>query len=153
MAKIPYSEFVEGLDAAAALDGTESVVVLQGGVPVESTTQDIADLGGGGAGYLVYTALLSQTGTDAPVATVLENTLAGTVVWTYDDVGSYIGTLAGVFIINKTVIILGASNGAGQGNAAFRSSDNTVGIVSANGSGTPANDLLYETPIEIRVYP
>ena len=32
----------------------------------------------------VYRALLSQTGTAAPTATVLENTLGGTVVWTRD---------------------------------------------------------------------
>ena len=46
-------------------------------------------LTGGGAEYLVYTALISQSGTDAPTATVLENTLGGTVVWTYNDVGNY----------------------------------------------------------------
>jgi hypothetical protein len=46
----------------------------------------------GGSSYLVYTALLSQTGTNAPVATVLENTLGTTIVWTRDDVGEYIGT-------------------------------------------------------------
>ena len=37
----------------------------------------------GAASYLVYTALLTQSGTDAPVATVLENTLGGTVTWSY----------------------------------------------------------------------
>ena len=147
MAKVTIAD----LDPAGALDGTELVEIEQGGESKQTTTQDIADLGG--ASYLKYVALLSQTGTDAPVATVLENTLGGTVVWTYEDVGSYIGTLSGAFIINKTVIILGASNGAGQSNAAFRSSDNAVGIVSANGSGTPSNDLIYETPIEIRAYP
>lgn len=151
MAKIPYSEFVEGLDAAAALDGTESVVVLQGGVPVESTTQDIADLGGGGAGYLVYTALLSQTGTDAPVATVLENTLGGTVVWTYSSVGFYIGTLAGVFSANKTGILFGSYGGITSGgridaDSVYVSTTEPVG-------GLNANDYLGDTIIEIRVYP
>jgi hypothetical protein len=33
--------------------------------------------GGGGASYLVYTALLTQSGTSAPTATVLDNTLGG----------------------------------------------------------------------------
>ena len=47
MAKVKYSEFVDALDAAAALDGTETVVVIQDGAPVETTTQDIADLAGG----------------------------------------------------------------------------------------------------------
>lgn len=45
---------------------------------------DFAEFGGGGGGasYAIYTALLSQSGTDDPTATVLENTLGGTVVWT-----------------------------------------------------------------------
>lgn len=60
--------------------------------------------GEGGSSYLVYTAYLSQTGTDAPVADVLENTLGGTVVWARDGVGQYKGTLAGAFTTGKTVI-------------------------------------------------
>lgn len=58
----------------------------------------------GGSSYLVYTAWLTQSGTDSPVADVLEKTLVGTVVWTRDDVGIYLGTLAGAFTLNKTVI-------------------------------------------------
>jgi hypothetical protein len=37
----------------------------------------------------VYKALLSQSGTDAPTAIVLENTLGGEVVWSYDAIGMY----------------------------------------------------------------
>ena len=59
--------------------------------------------GGSGATYAVYRALLTQTGTDAPVATVLENSLGGTVVWTRDDAGVYDATLASAFTTNKTV--------------------------------------------------
>ena len=36
--------------------------------------------------YKVYTASLTQTGTDAPVANVLENTI-GDIVWTYSSDG------------------------------------------------------------------
>ena len=52
--------------------------------------------------YKVYTALLTQTGTSAPVATVLENTLGGEVVWTRDGSGYYIATSSGLFTENKT---------------------------------------------------
>lgn len=55
--------------------------------------------------YKVYTALLTQTGTDAPIATVLENTLGGEVVWSYSSVGTYIATLASAFTVNKTIVI------------------------------------------------
>ena len=70
-----------------------------------------ASSGGGGspAGYAagypdgtkIYMALLTQSGTDAPVATVLMNTLGGTVVWSYDGTGSYFATLNGVFLSGK----------------------------------------------------
>ncbi len=53
--------------------------------------------------YKVYTALLTQSGTDAPVATVLENTL-GDIVWTRTGVGQYSGTLIGGFTTDKTFI-------------------------------------------------
>ena len=52
----------------------------------------------------VYRALLTQNGTDAPVVTVLENTLGGEVVWTRVQAGVYIATLAGAFPAAKTFV-------------------------------------------------
>lgn len=40
---------IDDLTAAGALDGSEAVEVLQGGLNKQTTTQAIADLGGGGA--------------------------------------------------------------------------------------------------------
>ena len=40
-------------------------------------------------GYTLYTALLTQTGTNAPVATVLQNTTGGTLTWTRQSAGNY----------------------------------------------------------------
>lgn len=54
--------------------------------------------------FKIYRALLFQSGTDAPVVTVIENTLGGTLVWSYNDVGSYTATLTGAFILGKTAI-------------------------------------------------
>ena len=39
--------------------------------------------------YKVYSALLTQTGTSNPTATVLENTLGQTITWSYNGVGAY----------------------------------------------------------------
>lgn len=59
---------------------------------------------GGSASYLVYTAILTQSGLDAPTVTaVLENTLGGTVVWARSNIGRYTATLAGAFPLNKAV--------------------------------------------------
>ena len=68
-----------------------------------SLTQVVRGDGSLSVGYKVYTALLSQTSTNAPVATVLENTQGGTVVWSRANTGEYRATLSGVFAVNKTV--------------------------------------------------
>jgi len=111
--------------------------------------------------YKVYTALLTQTGTDAPVATVLENTLGGTVVWSYVAGGRYIGTLSGAFTVNKTAIFcnlgvdLSAPTVARM--EAYRNNANTVEVLvydTVNDAGM--DDTLGDNGtslIEIRVYP
>ena len=70
--------------------------------------------------YKVYTALLTQSGTNAPVATVLENTLGIVPVWSYDEVGYYILTASGAFTDTKTFITVdynryGSTGGLGGG--------------------------------------
>jgi hypothetical protein len=54
------------------------------------------------ANYKIYRALLTQTGTSAPVANVLENTL-GNIVWSRESAGNYYGTLNNAFPIDKTI--------------------------------------------------
>jgi len=99
-------------------------------------------------GYKVYTALLTQTGTSAPTAIVLENTLGGTVVWGRNVTGVYYATLIGAFTINKTALFVT--------NRLFNDilraysdpeDSNTIYLESSNGDG----NLLNNT-IEIRVY-
>ena len=57
--------------------------------------------------YKVYTALLTQSGTNAPVATVLENTLGEEPVWTRVSLGSYkLTSPNGIFDIDKTITMI-----------------------------------------------
>ena len=110
--------------------------------------------------YKVYTALLTQTGTDAPVATVLENTLGGTVVWTYSNVGEYTATLSSAFTTNKVFFIeRGKRDFVGEGPPWVflqHTSTNTIKLFIHDGSDPQElNNLAggYEPyPIEIRVY-
>lgn len=110
---------------------------------------------------LEYVALLSQSGTDAPVATVIKNTLGGTVVWTRDALGQYIGTLAGAFVDGKTVILTGSTAVYGSNITAIRESDNEVRITTwvdeffvDHIDPTPVEDEpLNNTSIHISVYP
>ncbi len=102
--------------------------------------------------YKVYTAILNQTGTEAPVATVLENTLGGEVVWSYLAVGQYVGTLAGAFPSGKTWCNVGSSPATPDiiylGENIFPDSVYIESTVSFDDQ----DDTLYNTPIEIRVY-
>jgi len=64
----------------------------------------------------VYVATGTQVYEDAPVMNELENTL-GAIVWTYESVGVYRGTLEGGFPLGKTHIV------CNNGTTGFISSD------------------------------
>ena len=94
----------------------------------------------------------------APVATVLENTI-GNVWFTYADVGIYNINSNELFSSNKTITFL--QNVTDDSNNNFTnlsySTDfpNSFAIITAaGGSSAPANanGILFNTPIEIRVY-
>lgn len=55
---------------------------------------------------LVWTGLVSQTGTSAPTAVVLENTLGGEVAWSYEDEGFFKGFLQDGFPDGATVMFV-----------------------------------------------
>ena len=99
--------------------------------------------------YKVYTALLTQTGTNAPVATVLENTLGVTITLHYAAPGQYFLTADTPIFINP-FFSTGITN-ANQSLAIFEAGTGGLGINMKVG-GVLANDVLFNHPIEIRVY-
>lgn len=103
--------------------------------------------------YKTYVALLTQSGTNAPVATVLENTL-GNIVWTRVSDGEYNGTLNSTFTPNKTYYSITMTSGGGLDSGQFVHSIAQSDYVSiATWSNNILSDgLLSDTPIEIRVY-
>ena len=107
--------------------------------------------------YKVYTALLTQSGTDAPVATVLENTLGGDIVWSYYTEGVCNGELLGAFTINKTDISFGAYKSAGQAGDKINiyddegESEDSIKIIQQTYDSYPI-DGFSNIRIEIRVY-
>lgn len=111
--------------------------------------------------YKVYTALLTQTGTDAPVATVLENTLGGAVVWSYMSVGVYEATLAGAFTSSKTVVFVNNFNqndGIGVTTLTYvtNAQDGIIFVTVDGGNANVEWSTLSNVEflsIEIRVYP
>lgn len=103
--------------------------------------------------YLVYTALLSQTGTAAPTVIVLENTI-GPIVWGRNGVGEYFGTLSGAFVLGKTFSLLSNIGDITGDNIKIE-----LRSISLNGFNLStyttilSDNILFKTPIEIRVYP
>ncbi len=111
----------------------------------------------GGASYLVYTALLTQTGTDAPVATVLDNTLGVTPSYTYVGDGLYTIECSSCFTLNKTFPITMQINYGGGGNNLFDFTiyrqSSSIYYLQINSGEEGNNGKLVGHPIEIRVYP
>jgi hypothetical protein len=145
------------IDAIRAADGSGSVDFPAG---LTIAGQTVTPGGGGALPYKVYSALLTQIGANAPVATLLQNTLGGTPVWTRSDVGTYVCTLAGAFPTGKVFI---PAIPRLDGNA-YLDVDNAVTItatvtvnsvtlttyVSSNGL---EDGWIGGTILEIRVYP
>jgi hypothetical protein len=104
-------------------------------------------------GYKVYVALLTQTGTDAPVATILQNTLGVVPTWSYEGVGEYQLNQTGLFTLNKTIVLLGGVTGGGDTLVTDVGNVNYFYISTSDETDNLANDLLSKTTIEIRVYP
>lgn len=106
--------------------------------------------------YLTYVALLTQTSTNAPSATILENTLSGVPVWARGIAGTYTCTLSGAFPLEKTFILCGSSP---NGGAPFNYSIELTGAsnsfllrTTVTSDGSLSDGLLTYNPIEIRVY-
>ena len=128
--------------------GTRTVVADASGNLSASATSNPA--------YKVYTALLTQSGTSAPTAVVLENTLGGTVVLSRVSAGQYKATLTGAFTTNKTTS--SCTTGAGTGNnivtiAAYQSTANEVVFNTSTVAGGGFIDgVLSAATFEVRVY-
>lgn len=114
-----------------------------------------ASAAAGGVAVKAYRALVSQATTAAPSATVLENSLGGTVVWARSSTGTYTATLTGAFTSAKTFIMQPGETGtiaAIKNVLAVRTSADVVTVTTGAG-GTLEDSVLSSFPIEILVYP
>jgi hypothetical protein len=134
-----------GLEFSGAV--TFQDIGVQGDVEIDGTIN----------GVKVYRALLTQSGTDAPVATVLENSLGGVPVWSYIATGSYRLTLANEFTTGKTMVRFGDENLGGEPpyfTFDIEDSSSSVLWVLNGYYGVGAFDgLMLNKSIEILVYP
>ncbi len=108
-------------------------------------------------GYTVYTALITQTGTAAPVATVLQNTTGGTIAWTRPTnpgAGRYVATISGAnFTANKTTVIV---TSGGNSNMILRPAaivPTAIDWYNINAQNGNVGDVIKATTtVEIRIY-
>lgn len=99
--------------------------------------------------YLVYTAILTQSGAGVPTATILENTI-GTITWSRLSAGHYRGTTAGLYVNNKTVGFTSIKDINSIVQASYTSVNNfDVNVQTAT---TGLDNDTWTMTIEIRVY-
>ena len=103
-------------------------------------------------GYTVYTAALTQTGNNAPVASVLQNTTGGVFTWSRVDTGKYRVTVSNITLpANKVVIFENATNDLNLGGKITSTTVIDVEQFSSGGGGY-SDVMLPGTSIEIRIY-
>ncbi len=103
--------------------------------------------------YSSYTALLTQTSTDAPVATVLSSNLTGTFTWARTGVGVYTLTAStATFTAGKTILFLNAGSSPSL-ITGEKTSDTVLTIktfIPSNGVATDA--AITNGAFEVRIY-
>ena len=100
-------------------------------------------------GYTLYTALVTQAGAVAPTATVLQNTITGTLTWARTGAGVYTLTSNGTpFTSNKTIVFLNV--GDGEPNQMLMWTRTSSSVITLNTNGD--DDRITAGALEIRVY-
>lgn len=148
MAIIPNAQQFHTL--SSTVDTTERGSALANASREVYTMQDIKD--SAGPGYKVYAAILSQSGTNAPVVTELKNNTGATFTWTRFAVGQYRAqTNISVFTANKTVGIFTNGQTIQLNTVAERLSDTFYQLETAIGS-VLSDGFLNNGYLEILIY-
>ena len=104
-----------------------------------------------GLGYTAYTALLTQAGGSAPVATVLKNNTGATLSWSYVAGGIYEVTADNpIFTVNKTIVFNnnGIDNGGGNTPPQWtRTSDTVIRLITGG-----IDNAMENAAFEVRIY-
>lgn len=107
-----------------------------------------------------YTNGSTLTDTSAPVATVLVNTLSGTPVWGYLNVGLYDITLTGEFVSDKTFVTISLFWGNSSTepfnftcNKSYNQPDGMSFYAARISNNVPYDDEMVNVEVLIEVYP
>ena len=114
----------------------------------------------GGLPYKLYSAILTQTGTNPPVDTILYNDTGAVPLWSYDSTGHYTAVFNGAIPDQKATVLVGGTErfDTGLGYGRQRATDavvvNSV-LLDGGFTGNPvlSDDVLQLTSIEVHIYP
>lgn len=144
---------IEALEAAPVPDGSETKVTAGTNVTVTGTGTIAAPYiinTTDSSPYKVYTATLTQNGTNPPTVNILQNTI-GTITWAYGGIGYYYANSSSLFAANKTWTTAQAS-GTGDIVKFFRQTSSQLMLTVAELDGSGTDGALVSSSIEIRVY-
>lgn len=160
----PAIHDIDGLEAATAFAAADLMVKVSrpgGRVALEKYTYgqlkaalDLLYAPTAGSSYSAYVALLNQTGTAAPVATILntsDSNYLGAITWVRSSAGVYTGTKTGRFTQHKTFMVIQSRSLAVLIAAVWTDAD-TITVSTATALGVAEDADLVDTSIEIRVY-
>lgn len=102
-------------------------------------------------GYGEYIAIVTQSGTSAPTATVIKNTIGTTLTWAYSSTGVYfLNAGAGTpFSVGNSASFIGSFDGVNDRGLVYPHDDDTIRVETYI-SGVATNGVLRDTLIHIR---
>jgi len=130
--------------------------IVQGsGINIAQSANQITLSAPGGRPYTSYVALLNQNSTNAPTATVLENTTGNNITWSRINTGLYRGTWdTALADVNKVFFAPALGNLKNQTVVVNVFSATTAQFqLGVQAQGSLADSELIRTGIEIRIYP
>ena len=113
------------------------------------TVSQIAAFANVTAAYTVYTALITQASSAAPIATILQNTTGDTLTWARTGAGTYTVTSStALFTANKTAVFLNVGNGEANQMLMWTRTSSSVITLTTNGS----DGRITGGAFEVRIY-
>ena len=139
-------------DLTALTTATDSMVlVINDGTPTTKSIT-VANLKASlGVNYTKLVVLISQSGTNAPTLTILENTTGATFSTVRQAQGVYqITTLSSVFTVNKTLIL--ANNFTYPYTVDISRTGVTNLTIGTYDGVSTSDDVLLNSSLEVRIY-
>jgi hypothetical protein len=141
--------FIKGEKGDVGNTGPQGIQGVQGIQGI----QGVQGPSGIGINYRVYTALLFQGGTDAPIAQIADNTLGGALPFYYNSVGSYTADFGFIDDIFGAIIVPYLfPSGVRAGQSITIQKQGFSLLIETRIDGVLSNNVLASDVFELRIY-